>query len=112
MARKKNTTMKWQVTAFSRASGNPLSITDHRTREEAERVARKIRRDGFNAEVHRADEEIETEPTVQMGTVTSLDQLADRSFPSRSVPYSEIMACPTHRLDPAHYIPRHHTEED
>ena len=30
----------------------------------------------------------------------------------RSVPMSEVAACPHHRLDPGHYIPRHKTEED
>lgn len=31
---------------------------------------------------------------------------------ARSVPMSEIRACPTCRLDPEHYLPRHRTEDD
>ena len=50
--------------------------------------------------------------SVKMGTVGAPSQLAEGSFPSRAVPMSEIESCPTHRLDPKHYLPRHHTEDD
>ena len=30
----------------------------------------------------------------------------------RVVPSTEVSACPTHRLDAGHYIPRHRTQDD